>query len=70
MSWTIDVKMHLESLGLNETIKENDITSSQEKAKVMIFLHRNLDDGLKCEYIIEKDHIASLKGLKKRKTSC
>ena len=58
MPWTLDVEMHLESLGLSETIKENGISSSQEKAKAIIFLRRHLDEGLKCEYLIEKDHMA------------
>ncbi|XP_073128651.1 uncharacterized protein [Henckelia pumila] len=66
MSWTLDVEMHLESLGLSDIIKEINISTSQDKANAMIFLRRHLDEGLKCEYLTEKDTMILWKGLKKR----
>ena len=33
MPWTIDVEMHLESLGLTEIIKEKSTKFTQEKKK-------------------------------------
>ena len=58
MPWTIDVEMHLESLGLTETIKEKNTMSAQDKAKAMIFLRKHLDEGLKYEYLNVKDPCA------------
>ena len=55
MSWILDIQMHFQSMGLIDTIKENNNTSLQDKVKSIIFLHRHLDEGLKCEYLIVKD---------------
>ena len=33
MAWVIDIEMHLESMGLTETIKEMNSMSSQDKSK-------------------------------------
>ena len=38
MFWVINIKMYLESMGLTETIKEMNSTSSQDKTKAMIFI--------------------------------
>lgn len=64
MSWIIDVEMHLESMGLTDTIKENNNTSIQDKAKTMIFIRRHLDEGLKYEYMTVKDPKVLWKDLK------
>ncbi|KAL5578536.1 hypothetical protein UlMin_020235 [Ulmus minor] len=56
MSWILDVEMHLESMNLIETINE----------EIMIFLHRHLDEGLKCEYLTIKDLSVLWKNFKER----
>ena len=33
LSWVFDAEIHLDVINLGETIKERNITSSQEKAK-------------------------------------
>ena len=43
MSWILDVEIHLQSMALIDTIKENNNTSLQDKAKFIIFLRRHLD---------------------------
>ena len=55
MSWVIDIEMHLESMGLTETIKEINSMSSQDKAKTTIFICRHVDECLKCEYLTVRD---------------
>ena len=55
MSWVIDIEMHLESMSLTETIKEINSTSSQAKARTMIFIRRHLDECLKYEYLTIRD---------------
>lgn len=66
ISWIIDVEMHLESMGLTNTIKENNNALIQDKAKAMIFIRRHLDEGLKYEYMIVKDPKVLWKDLKER----
>ena len=51
MSWVIDIEMYLESMGFAKTIKEMNSTSSKDKAKPTIFIHRYLSACLKCEYL-------------------
>ncbi|KAJ8775001.1 hypothetical protein K2173_020005 [Erythroxylum novogranatense] len=55
MPWMIDVEMHLKSMDLLDTIKENNTTSKQNKARAIIFIRRHLDVGLKIEYLTIKD---------------
>ena len=51
MSWARDVKMHLTSMGLEDTISPDKKPSSQEKAKAMIFLCHHIDEALTLQYI-------------------
>ncbi|KAJ9541703.1 hypothetical protein OSB04_028209 [Centaurea solstitialis] len=66
MSWTIDVKMHLESMGILDTLKEINLCSSQDKAKANIFLRRHVDDMLKFEYLNTNDPSILWKDLRER----
>ncbi|XP_022869494.1 uncharacterized protein LOC111388903 [Olea europaea var. sylvestris] len=54
-SWILDVDIHLVSKGLGETIKEGNNESLQDRGKTLIFLRHHLHDGLKIEYLTEKD---------------
>ena len=51
----LDAEIHLDVMNLGERIKEENTISSQEKAKIMIFLRHHLHEGLKIEYLIVKD---------------
>ena len=53
-------------MGLTETIKEMNSTSSQNKAKVTIFIRRHLDECLNCEYLTVRDPSILWKNLKER----
>jgi hypothetical protein len=66
MPWIIDVEMHLESMGLLDTIEETNECSKQNKAKSMIFLHRHFDASLKFEYLTERNPSVLWKSLLKR----
>ncbi|KAG6486689.1 hypothetical protein ZIOFF_055268 [Zingiber officinale] len=66
LSWILDVEIHLDANGLGNTIKEGNTTSTQEKAKAMIFLRRHLHEGLKVEYLTVKDPLILWKSLKER----
>ncbi|XP_015068828.1 uncharacterized protein LOC107013430 [Solanum pennellii] len=54
-SWILDAEIHLDTMGLVETIKDNNQASSKERAKAMIFLRHHLDEGLKMQYLTVKD---------------
>ncbi|XP_074304379.1 uncharacterized protein LOC141639092 [Silene latifolia] len=66
LSWVLDAKIHLDAKGLGETIKDGNKSTSQDKAKAMIFLRHHLHDGLKLEYLIVKDPQILWNDLKER----
>ena len=66
LSWVLDAEIHLDATGLGNTIKEGNTTSSQDKAKAMIFLRHHLHEGLKIEYLTVKDPLVLWKSLKER----
>ena len=66
MTWIFDAKIHLYALGLGDTIKEENESSEQDKAKALIFLRHHLDEALKTEYLIVKDPSILWKNLKER----
>ena len=57
LSWILDAE---------NTIKEKNTTSIQEKAKTMISLRRHLHEGLKAEYLTVKDPLVMWNSLKER----
>ncbi|XP_070675730.1 uncharacterized protein [Malus domestica] len=64
LTWVVDTKIHLEARNLGETIKEENNASSQDQAKVIIFICRHLDEGLKSEYLTVEDPLALWKALR------
>ncbi|GJX88088.1 hypothetical protein Tco_0340102 [Tanacetum coccineum] len=55
MPWVLDIKMHLESMGMSQTIVENNDSPPQDKARANIFLRKHIDDRLKFEYLTTED---------------
>ncbi|CAN6714776.1 unnamed protein product [Malus baccata var. baccata] len=51
LTWVLDTNIHLEAANLRDTIREESISSSQDRAKAMIFIRRRLDEALKSEYL-------------------
>ncbi|MCF7184023.1 retrotransposon gag domain-containing protein [Corynebacterium sp. MC-13] len=66
LSWVLDAEIHLDAKGLGDTIKENNQSSNQDKAKAMIFLRHHLHEGLKREYLTVKDPLVLWDNLKDR----
>ncbi|CAN6578560.1 unnamed protein product [Malus baccata var. baccata] len=62
----LDTKIHLEAGNLGDTIREDNSSSSQDRAKAMIFIRRNLDKGLKSEYLTVEDLLALWNALRNR----
>ncbi|VFQ99571.1 unnamed protein product [Cuscuta campestris] len=46
LEWRIDALAHLKANGLENTIAENNTSSSQQKAKAIIFLRHHLHETL------------------------
>ncbi|XP_068312549.1 uncharacterized protein [Pyrus communis] len=59
LTWVLDTKIYLEAGNLGDTIREENISSSQDRAKATIFIRRHLDEGLKREYLTVEDLITS-----------
>ena len=66
LTWVLDNKIHLEAGNLGDTIREDNSSSSQDRAKAMIFIRRHLDEGLKSEYLTVEDSLALWKALRNR----
>ncbi|CAM8994597.1 unnamed protein product [Rhodiola kirilowii] len=66
MSWTMDIEIHLQSMGLSETIKEGNEPSEIDMAKSLIFIRRHLHEDLKNEYLTVKNPCELWKNLKER----
>ena len=64
LSWVLDAEIHLDAMGLGDTIKEENKTSNQNCARAMIFLCHHLDEILKIEYVTVKDPLVLWKNLK------
>ncbi|XP_070682485.1 uncharacterized protein [Malus domestica] len=65
-TWVLDTKIHLKAENLRDTIKEENISSSQDRAKAMIFIRRHLDEGLKSEYLTVEDLLTFWNALRNR----
>ncbi|XP_070662485.1 uncharacterized protein [Malus domestica] len=66
LTWVLDTKIHLEAANLGDTIKEDSSSSSQDRAKAMIFIRRHLDEALKSEYLTVEDPLALWNALRSR----
>ncbi|XP_048443398.1 uncharacterized protein LOC125478809 [Pyrus x bretschneideri] len=66
LTWVLDTKIHLQAGNLGDIIREENISSSQDRAKTMIFIHRHLDEGLKSEYLMVEDPLALWKALRNK----
>ena len=49
------MEIHLESMDFEKIIAQDNDTTSQDHAKVVIFLRHHLDEGLETEYLTVKN---------------
>ncbi|XP_048427301.1 uncharacterized protein LOC125471183 [Pyrus x bretschneideri] len=66
LTWVLDTKIYLEGGNLGDTIREENNSSFQNRAKPMIFIHRHLNEGLKSKYLTVEDSLALWKALRNR----
>ncbi|KAF3626141.1 Subtilisin-like protease SBT1.6 [Capsicum annuum] len=67
-TYTVSVTNPKNAMGLGDAIKNENTTSSQNRAKAMIFLRHHLDEVLKIEYLTTKDPLVLWNSLKERET--
>ncbi|CAN6677968.1 unnamed protein product [Malus baccata var. baccata] len=53
LTWVLDTKIHPEAANLGDTIREENSSSSQDRAKAMIFIRRHLDENIE---LLMKNH--------------
>ncbi|XP_052619655.1 uncharacterized protein LOC111878842 [Lactuca sativa] len=53
--WMIDVKMHLEFMGISNAIYEFNNCLAQDKTKAQVFLRKHIDEMLRFEYLDVND---------------
>ncbi|CAN6695662.1 unnamed protein product [Malus baccata var. baccata] len=51
LTLVLNTKIHMEAENLGDTIRKESSSSSQDRAKAMIFIRRHLDEALKCESV-------------------
>ncbi|XP_015087049.1 uncharacterized protein LOC107030191 [Solanum pennellii] len=66
LSWVLDAEIHLDAMGIGDSIKEENKASKQKCARAIIFLNHHLDEILKIEYLTVKDPLVLWKNLKER----
>ncbi|KAM1396305.1 hypothetical protein ACFX2I_014017 [Malus domestica] len=66
LTLVLDTKIHLKVGNLGDTIREESSSSSQERAKAMIFIRRHLDEALKNEYLTVEDSLTLWNALRNR----
>ncbi|XP_070671525.1 uncharacterized protein [Malus domestica] len=66
LTWVLDTKIHLEAGNPGDTIREENNSFSQERAKAMIFIRRHLDEALKSEYLTVEDLLPLWQALRSR----
>ena len=65
-SWILDAEIHLNTINLENTIKEGNTASQQDGAKTLIFIRHLIDEGLKSEYLTVNDSLIIWKSLKEQ----
>ena len=55
LSWVLDAEILLVTNGIKEPIEEENTATPKQKAQVLAFFRRHLDEGLKAEYLTVRD---------------
>ena len=66
LPWTVDMKIHLSAMGLDETIVEGNSASAQDKAKAIMFIRHHIQEEIKNEYLTIEDPLELWNNLKER----
>ena len=66
LPWTVDMKIHLSAMGLDETIVEGNSASTQDKTKAIMFIYHQIQEEIKNEYLTIEDPLELWKNLKER----
>ena len=65
-SWRLDVELHLQGKGLEDTLVENGKATTKDKDNALIFMRRHQHDSLKVQYLMVQDPLELWTKLKDR----
>ena len=57
LSWILNAEIHLHAMNLGNTIKKENTTFLQDRAKALILLRHRINEGLKNEYLTVNDQL-------------
>ena len=66
LQWVLDMEIHLDAMGLGDTIIEGNNASPRDRANAIVLIRRHIQDELKNEYLTIKDPLQLWKNLKQR----
>ena len=66
LSWVLDMEIHLDAMGLGDTIIEGNSASAHDRANAIMLIHCHIQEELKNEYLTVKDPLVLWKKLRDR----
>ena len=66
LPWVLDMEIHLDAMGLGDTIVEGNSTSARDRANAIVIIRRHIQEELKNEYLTVKDPLVLWTNLKDR----
>ena len=66
LSWVLDAEIYLDVMNLENTMKERNGASLQDRTRALIFLCHHIDEELKGKYLTVKDPFILWNNLKER----
>jgi len=66
LPWLLDMKIHLNAMGLGDTIVEGNSASAQDQAKAIMIIRRHIQEELKNEYLTIENPFVLWTNLKDR----
>ena len=66
LPWVLDMKIHLDAMGLGDTIVEGNSASAHDRANAIVIIRHHIQEELKNEYLTVKDPLVLWTNLKER----
>ena len=66
LPWILDMEIHLDAMGLGDTIIEGNSASARDRANAIMLIRRHIQEELKNEYLTVKDPLVLWKNLRDR----
>ena len=66
LPWVLDMEIHLDAMGLGDTIVEGNSASARDRTNAIVIIRRHIQEELKNEYLTVKDPLVLWTNLKER----